>query len=112
MGGCGSFTNPMPTSTPASPQPPKAPKNNKKPTDRGQVNKPVFNSNQRVVIQLAKEAKANGGITMQNARNLLQWANEYGINGSRIDSPHIGRSGVFSQYEHLHINGMHIKIFP
>ena len=111
MGGCGSFTNPMPTSTPASPQPPKAPKNNKKPTDRGQVNKPVFNSNQRVVIQLAKEAKANGGITMQNARNLLQWANEYGISnhGPMI---HPNRSGIWSYTEHIKIFKYHIPIFP
>ena len=93
----------------ATPPSPKAPKTPKKTTSSNQSK--VNNANQRAVIQIAKDANNRGGISIDNAKTLLQWAKEYGVNG-RIDQAHTSRSGLFSQYMHLHINNMHIKIFP
>lgn len=65
---------------------------------------------QDAVIQLAKSNKK--GISMENAKTLVEWANEYNLPGNpRIDMGHIGR-GAVSQGPHAHIGPVnHIPIF-
>ena len=72
---------------------------------------PIFDSNQRVVIELAKEAKKSGGITMQNAKTLIQWGKEYNVVNTRFDlNPVKGK--LFGNTPHIHINNYHIKLIP
>ncbi len=65
---------------------------------------------QDAVIQLAKSKRK--GISMDDAKILVEWAKEYNIPGNpRIDIGHVGR-GVVSQGPHAHIGPVnHIKIF-
>lgn len=64
---------------------------------------------QDIVIQLAKANR--NGITRSNAKILVDWAEEYGINnhGPMI---HPDRSGIWSYTEHIKIFKYHIPIFP
>lgn len=43
------------------------------------VVKKGYTSDQRAVIELAKEAKAQGGLKAEEAKTLQKWANEYGV---------------------------------
>lgn len=60
----------------------------------------AFNAEQDALIQLAKEAKAKG-ITKQDANDLLQWADEFGVKPA---NNHIGT-------DHW-VGGDHIRIGP
>ena len=57
---------------------------------------------QKAVIELAKEAKQQGGITSSDAEILQGWANEYGVpnHGPEI---HPNRPGAASSVEHIYI---------
>jgi len=67
-----------------------------------------FNANQNAVIQLAKDNKQ--GLSRSNAKTLVDWANEYGLNnhGPMI---HANRNGIWSYTEHIKISSYHIRIF-
>ena len=61
-----------------------------------------YTPDQQAVIALAKEAKKAGGISLDEANILLDWANEYNVfnHGPEI---HLNRPGNASNIWHLHI---------
>lgn len=61
-----------------------------------------YTPDQQAVIDLAKEAKANGGVTLDDTNTLLDWAYEYGVpaHGPEI---HPSRTGKASNILHFHI---------
>ena len=61
-----------------------------------------YTPDQQAVIDLAKEAKANGGVTLDDTNTLLDWAYEYGVpaHGPEI---HPSRTGEASNILHFHI---------
>lgn len=71
---------------------------------------PHFNPNQQALIELAKEIRKSGA-NLDDARTMVKWANEYGINnhGPMI---HTGRSGFWSETQHIKIFKYHIPIIP
>ena len=74
------------------------------------VVKKGYTSDQRAVIELAKEAKAQGGLKAEEAKTLQKWANEYGVpnHGPEI---HPNRPGAASNVWHIHIGKTgHIQI--
>ncbi|MGF6907928.1 hypothetical protein, partial [Fusobacterium sp. PH5-44] len=83
-------------------------KNNSK-SSKTEINK-GYTSDQRAVIELAKEAKAQGGLKADAAKTLQKWANEYGVpnHGPEI---HLNRPGAASNVWHIHIGKTgHIQI--
>ena len=68
-----------------------------------------FTENQQAVIELAKEAKKAGGISRQDARTLVSWAEEYGLNNHGI-MKHPNRSGIWGYIDHIKIANIHIPI--
>ncbi len=69
-----------------------------------------YTQDQQTLIDLAKEAKAKGGVTLDDANTLLGWANEYGVpaHGPEI---HPSRPGAASNTLHFHIGKTnHIQI--
>ena len=66
---------------------------------------------QNALIQLVKENRK--GISMDDAKILVEWAKEYNIPGNpRIDMGHL-RGNIISRNPHLHINPVnHIPIWP
>ena len=66
-----------------------------------------FDENQSALLKLAKENK--NGVTLSDAKILIDWANEYGISnhGPQI---HVGRSGIWGEVEHIKIKNIHIPI--
>lgn len=57
---------------------------------------------QDAVLQLGKEAKANGGVSSKDAQTLLDWADEYNVphHGPEV---HPNRPEPSSQNPHFHI---------
>ena len=45
---------------------------------------PHFDFNQQALIELAKEIRKNGA-SLDDARTMVKWANEYDVGGSRLD---------------------------
>lgn len=69
-----------------------------------------FSSDQSALIQLAKEAKRLGGLSPDDARVLLQWADELGLRSHGIMT-HGGRAGFGGTVPHININPVrHIPI--
>ena len=69
-----------------------------------------YDENQQAVIDLAKEAKRKGGVTLGEAEILIEFANEYGVpnHGPEV---HPTRPGPASNVLHFHIaNVAHIII--
>jgi len=69
----------------------------------------AFNKNQDALIQLAKEAKNKGGVDSEDAKTLLDWANEYGV------EPALDHTGAASHgwkgKDHIRIGPVnHIKV--
>ena len=68
----------------------------------------VFNINQDTFIQIAKEDKNKGGVDSEDAKTLLDWANEYGVS---VRGPEIHPNRSFGQNEHIHIGPVnHIAV--
>jgi len=68
-----------------------------------------FNVDQDALIQLAKDAKQVGGVTVDEAQTLLNWADEYGLPGR---GPEIHPDRLFDIW-HIHIGPVnHIPVFP
>jgi hypothetical protein len=61
-----------------------------------------FSGDQDAIIQLGRDALQRcGGVTSDEAQNLLDWADEYGLpNSGQIES-HIGRA--FGQFPHIRV---------
>ena len=69
-----------------------------------------FGPNQQALVELAKEAK-RGGVTPEQARTLIQWANEYGVKPARGPEAHPGRQ--FGSRPHIHVGPVnHIPVKP
>ena len=69
-----------------------------------------FDENQQAVIDLAKEAKRKGGVSMSEADTLMEFAKEYKVSfhGPEI---HLSRPGEMSHIWHFHIDKQgHIPI--
>ena len=66
-----------------------------------QVNK-MNTPDQSALIKLAKEAKSNGGATIDDAKTLIGWAKEYGVKYHNIEI-HPNRPGAASNILHFHI---------
>ena len=66
------------------------------------LNSKMYNSNQQAVIEIAKQVKKNGGITLENAKILQDWASEYNIinHGPEV---HPNRPGANSNIPHIHV---------
>ncbi|MGC9025788.1 MAG: hypothetical protein ACP5NB_13340 [Chloroflexia bacterium] len=63
---------------------------------------PRFNPDQQALIDLARGAKQRGGVTVDEAKILLDWAQEYGLPSSKVIEVHPRR----------HFNIPHIRIGP
>lgn len=57
---------------------------------------------QQAVIDLAKDAKRNGGISAEDASTLLGWADEYNVPHHGPET-HLNRPGPASNVPHIHI---------
>lgn len=65
---------------------------------------------QQAVIALAKEAKASGGLSLKEAKILLEFAREYDIPHHGPEH-HINRKQTTSQNLHIHVGSIgHISI--
>ena len=60
-----------------------------------------FTENQQAVNDLANEAKRTGGLTAENGKTLMDWADEYGMpaRGPEISA----RPGIWHDTPHYHI---------
>ncbi len=68
-----------------------------------------FSLDQSAVIDLAKQAGKKKGISRQEADILWNWAQEYGLTGTKYHGPQFDSYQGGNQL-HMKINGMHINI--
>jgi hypothetical protein len=75
---------------------------------------PRFTEDQQALVELAKLAKATGGVTTEEAGSLMDWAEEFDLNPSTSEPEiHPGRSGWGSQNLHIRIGPVnHIPVLP
>ncbi len=67
-----------------------------------------FTDDQAALIDLAKEAKRKGGVTMKEAEILREWSDEYGI---RFRGPESHPNRPFGKHPHIHVGPVdHILI--
>ena len=59
-----------------------------------------FTDDQAALIDLAKEAKKRGGVTMEEAKILQEWSDEYGI---RFRGPECHPNRPFGKKPHIHV---------
>jgi hypothetical protein len=73
-----------------------------------------FSDDQQALVELAKLAKATGGVTTEEAESLMDWAQEFDLNPSSSEPEiHPGRSGWSSQNLHIRIGPVnHIPVLP
>ena len=70
---------------------------------------PKFNADQRALLELVKERKS--GMSMAEARILVEWGSEYGFMNNRIDLGHENGSNQITRGPHLHLGPYnHIRI--
>lgn len=62
---------------------------------------PRFDENQQALLELAKEKEK--GITMDDAKILNEWGEEYGFKNNRIDTGHASGKNPVTQRPHFHI---------
>jgi hypothetical protein len=69
-----------------------------------------YGPNQQALVDLAKQAKRTG-VTPEQARTLIQWANEYGVRPARGPEAHPARP--FGSQPHIHLGPVdHIPVRP
>ena len=61
----------------------------------------------KAVINIAREYK--NGISRADANTLVGWADEYGLN-FHYPTTHPGRSGMWSEVEHIKVFNLHIPV--
>ncbi len=67
---------------------------------------------QKAIVQLAKESKRSGGITKENAKTLMKWADEYQF-PVKSRGPELSKNinSIWGKVEHYHIAGVdHIPL--
>jgi hypothetical protein len=73
-----------------------------------------FTEDQQALVELAKLARATGGVTSEEAESLVDWAKEFELNPSSSEPEiHPGRSGWGSENLHIRIGPVnHIPVLP
>ena len=111
----GNTPAPAPSGVTTTVKPPTAAKTTTAPQTVTAQNPTVqqFDANQNALIDLIKENGKSNPIPMFNAKTLVMWGNEYGID-VHIHMGHLNRASLISQNPHLHtgFNNWHIPIFP
>ena len=62
---------------------------------------PRFDEDQQALLELAKEKE--NGITMEDAKTLSEWGEEYGFKNNRIDAGHLSGKNPVTRGPHFHI---------
>lgn len=76
----------------------------------GNINR--FDPDQQALVELAKDAKNKGGVTLEESEIIMDWANEYNLPGSHGPEIHPNRPGPASNVQHIHVGPVgHIPIY-
>ena len=81
-----------------------------------EVNKPNtgvrYTSDQGIIIDFAKSAERNGGMSLQDAEAMMELCTQYELY-FRMDFGHPSRNGFIDQYWHMKIGPVnHVLIYP